>query len=199
MPKVPLPTEQKKQETLGRQPFQTEEMNRAYQAHWQRVFNQKMGSTEPFDVEEIEARHQGGFYERYIARSTSKQYQEFIEAFKEYHDPESSNYLNKENLTTKGDAYLQHKIDQGYTNLDDLKGTSLIRAKLVTATIEACKETTKEAVEQEWLEREAEPSVEREQFLTAEDVAEDDFGAYEPEEEADLGTALENDDIESSI
>ena len=145
---------------------------RAYQQRWQAIFNQKRGYNGEFDIKQIETQHQGGFFERYIRHSTSTQYSEYLQAFKDFHNPESPNYLNEDNLRTKGEAYLQRKRDQGYPNIDDLKGTSLIRAKFVMASLEACNATHKQDVESTLL-GDYSNFAERTTFLTAEDVAED--------------------------
>ena len=160
----------------GNNLIQVQAMNRSflqqYQNKWQQVFNQKRGYVGEFDLNQIEKQHQGGFFERNIKHSTSAEYKGFLQALKDYHDPKSPNFMNSVNLIDKGSAYLQHKADQGYEKIEDMSGTSLIRARLVKAAIDACAEVDPQAVGQEWL-RDYEVHAQREPFLKEEDVSEE--------------------------
>ena len=112
----------------------TSEVKREYCKEFERRMAREVGQ-ERYNVLEIEDRNKGGIWERYIRHSTSREYKEFIAALKDYNNPESPNYLNKENLKGKANAYLVHKADQGYQSLDDMKGTSLSRSTLAMNVI----------------------------------------------------------------
>ena len=142
-----------------------------YQQAYQAKFNQKRGFIGEFSLAQIENRYKGNFMERYILHSTSTQYTEFLEAFKDYHNPESPNYLNKENLATKGNAYIQHKVDQGYS-IETLKGTSKDRVDFVMNAITTAYELDPDEVERSVYQDYA-SIPRREPFLSAEAVLED--------------------------
>ena len=93
-----------------------------------------------YNIDEIESRNKGGIWERYIKHSTSQQYKDFITALREYNDPSSPNYLNRTNLKGKASAYLDHKYDQGYHGLENMKGTSLSRSNLAMNVIQTINE-----------------------------------------------------------
>lgn len=112
----------------------TSEVKREYCKEFERRMAREVGQ-ERYNVLEIEDRNKGGIWERYIRHSTSREYKEFIAALKDYNNPESPNYLNKDNLKGKANAYLVHKADQGYESLDDMKGTSLSRSTLAMNVI----------------------------------------------------------------
>ena len=161
-------------------------VQREYLKGWQKSFNQASGTIGEFNIAEIEDRHKGGFIERYIRRNTSREYKEFLQAFKEYNDPKSKNYLNRDNLLTKGNGYLQHKVDQGYRSMDDMKGTSLGRTKFVIATITACQNAPLiQDVKDEWA-KEYEPPIKREAALSAKDVEDKPLESEQPANEKDL-------------
>ena len=115
--------------------------------------------------------------------STSKQYKRFLQAFKDYNDPNSPHYLDKENLKKKGDAYLNRKTKNGQIRVEDLKGTSKARTQFVLSSLESCKEVPDpEAVGKKWL-ADYNPEIKREAALKAEDVKVD-MELKEPEKEA---------------
>lgn len=76
---------------------------------------------------------------RNILHSTSPEWTAFIETFKQFNDPNHANYGRKDILREKAEAYQQHKRDQSYENLSDMKGTSLKRSTLCQAVIDTCK------------------------------------------------------------
>ena len=185
-------------ERKGNELFHVSSINRSFETEyleaWRKKFNIRMGRAgQEFDIAALEDQHKGGIMERYILFSTSKQYKEFLQAFKDYNDPKSPNYLNKEHLKTKGQAYLDRKKSQGYQKIEDMKGTSKDRALFVTAAIEACDETSEDSVAKEWLKAYA-PEIKREPFLHQKEV--EDLAPQNGNNEAqnDLENIVELDD-----
>ena len=113
----------------------TNEAKREYCSEFERRMALQIGQIN-YNVAEIENRNKGGIWERYIRRSTSREYKEFIAALKDYNNPESPNYLDKGHLRGKTIDYLVHKANQGYRGLGDMKGTSLSRTTLAMNVIQ---------------------------------------------------------------
>ena len=113
----------------------TNEVKGEYCREFEKRMALKIGQIH-YNVAEIEDRNKGGIWERYIRHSTSREYKEFIAALKDYNNPDSPNYLNKEHLKGKANGYLIHKADQGYRGIDDMKGTSLSRTQLAMDVIQ---------------------------------------------------------------
>ena len=175
-------------------------MNKSFQAKYQEAFqakfNQKRGYNGPFDLNQIEKRYQGNFVERNILRSTSPEYKQFLEAFKQYNDPESPNYLNKENLTVKGNAYIQHKVDQGYS-IETLKGTSKDRVDFVMNAITTANELDSKDIEDKLFE-EFTSIPRREPFLSEEAVSEENV-VEQAQDAMSLENSMEVDDLNVTI
>ncbi|MBP5216990.1 MAG: hypothetical protein J6038_04060, partial [Bacilli bacterium] len=87
-------------ERTGKSLLGVQAMNKSlenrYLKAWQESFNKKQGTVGEFDVNQIERQHRGGILERYVFFSTSRQYKRFLQAFKDYNDPNSPHYLDKE-------------------------------------------------------------------------------------------------------
>lgn len=122
-----------------RQPEEIEEIMKINNAHekaylsiWQKNFSNNY-DRDPFNFEEIKNANRGGFFERTF-KTTSPEYRLFIQTFKEFNDPESSNYLNKDLLKKTAEDYFDYKIEQGisFSKLDD---TSKGRLRLVSTVI----------------------------------------------------------------
>lgn len=121
--------------------FQIRSINKVFQNKYVRSFQDRISSKLNqlvFDINQIEDEHKGGWMERNILHSTSPEWSAFIETFKQFNDPSHVNYGRKDILKEKAEAYRQHKRDQGYENLTDMKGTSLKRSTLCQAVIDTC-------------------------------------------------------------
>jgi len=121
--------------------FQIRSINKVFQNKYVRSFQDRISSKLNqlvFDINQIEDEHKGGWMERNILHSTSPEWTAFIETFKQFNDPSHVNYGRKDILKEKAEAYRQHKRDQGYENLTDMKGTALKRSTLCQAVIDTC-------------------------------------------------------------
>lgn len=93
--------------------FITNNFKNIYAANWRKSFNQKMGvDSDKLDIKTLDNNLKGGFFNR-MFRRPSKEYTAMMEAFKDYHNPESPNYMNKEALDSKTQAYVDHKNSTG--------------------------------------------------------------------------------------
>lgn len=91
----------------------TNNFKNSYMNNWRASFNKKMGiNGNKIDVKGIEEKNKGSFLNR-LFRRESKEYKEMMNAFKEYNDPKSKNYMNKDNLDVKTQAYVNHKTAKG--------------------------------------------------------------------------------------
>ena len=109
--------------------------------------------------------------EKELVFTAMLQYKAFIQAFKEFNDPESSNYLNKDLLNQTAEDYFDHKTERGisFSKLDD---TSKSRLKLVSSVIKTINDMEdKDTVEKEIKNnlKELIPVV-RKQFLNENDI-----------------------------
>ena len=123
--------------------FQIKCVNKVFQDQYAQKFQSRIATKLNqmiFNVNQLEEEHKGGWFERNILHSTSVEWTEFIEAFKQFNDPEHPNYLRKDVLRPKAQAYLDHKHDQGYETLADMKGTSLKRGTFCQSVIDVCDE-----------------------------------------------------------
>jgi len=123
--------------------FQLRSINRVFQDRYAEQFQSRISNklnNMIFDANQIEEDHKGGWFERNLLRSTSREWTEFIQAFKDFNNPEHPNYMRKDVLKPKAEAYREHKHRQGYASLADMKGTSLKRSTLVEAVIDTCDE-----------------------------------------------------------
>ena len=94
---------------------------------------------------DILKRNKGGFFERFF-RTTSNEYKNFKNAFKEYNDKNSPNFGNKEALKSAAMAYIRHKVpslkenEEPDSNIyDNLEGTSLNRTMLCLSVLDQIK------------------------------------------------------------
>lgn len=123
--------------------FQIKCINSAFQAKYAAKFQSRIAAKlneRIFDANQIEEDRKGGWFERNLLRSTSPEWKEFIQAFKEFNDPNHANYMRKDILRPKAQAYMDHKHAQGYDSLSDMKGTSLKRGTLCQSVIDTCDE-----------------------------------------------------------
>ena len=84
-------------------------------------------------MENIENDMKGGFWAR-IFRKPSTQFKEYMTALKEYNDPASKNYLNKDNLKTKGEAYMTH-VNRSGKPIERMDALRQKRANMVKDTL----------------------------------------------------------------
>ena len=107
----------------------SKDFEREYLAIWQKKYAE-LSDTKTFNFEEIKEQNKGNIFER-MFRRTSNEYKEFIKQFEDYNNPNSKDYLNREKLREKADAYEQHKLRQG-KSYDQMDATSKGRIDLVT-------------------------------------------------------------------
>ena len=117
----------------------TNNFKNAYMNNWGTAFNKKMGvNGNKIDVKGIEEKNKGSFLHR-LFRRESKEYKEMMNAFKEYNDPKSKNYLNKDNLDVKTQAYVDHKTAKG----KELTGGDKLRMDFAKNILDTSKESDK--------------------------------------------------------
>ena len=105
----------------------SKEYEREYLSLWQKKYENVSG--EGFNFARIKENNKGNIFERTFRR-TSREYKEFIKQFENFNNPESKDYLNRDKLREKADAYEQHKIAQGRT-YEQMDTTSKGRMDLV--------------------------------------------------------------------
>lgn len=123
--------------------FQIRSINRAFQDRYAEKFQSRVAdklNQRIFDIGRLENESKGNWVERKVLKSTSPEWAEFIEAFKDFNDPQSPNYLRQDILKPKAEAYREHQRQQGYGSLEDMKGTPLKRGTLTQAVIDVCDE-----------------------------------------------------------
>ena len=149
-----------------RQPEEIDEMLRINNAReieylkiWQKNFSNNY-EKQPFNLEAIKEANKGGFFER-LFKKTSPQYTAFIQTFKEYNDPKSPNYLNKDLLRDRAEDYFNYKTEKGvsFSRLDE---TSRGRLQLVSAVIKTINEMERD---NEKVERQIDKNLEEEQVI----------------------------------
>lgn len=127
--------------------FEIRSINRAFQDKYAAKFQSRIATRlnqRIFDAGQLEEDRKGNWFERKLLKSTSPEWTQFIEAFKNYNDPNHADYLRKDVLRPKAQAYMDHKRDQGYGSLEDMKGTSLKRGTLCQSVIDVCDELDRE-------------------------------------------------------
>ena len=129
---------------------------------WQKNFSNNY-EKQPFNLEAIKEANKGGFFER-MFRRTSTQYKAFIQALKDYNDPKSENYLNKDLLRERAEDYFNYKTENGvsFSRLDE---TSRGRLQLVSAVIKTINEMERD---NEKVERQIDKNLEEEQVVVRE-------------------------------
>lgn len=105
---------------------------REYANKWQAKYREV--ANRPLDIQAMERRNKGGFFER-LFKTTSRQYKDFLKALKNFNDPQSKDYLNREKLRTASEAYKTHKLPNGRT-IDQLDSTGKGRMTDVNNVIE---------------------------------------------------------------
>ena len=178
--------------------FQIRCMNKSfvkqYTKWWGKEFQEIRGEQGNFNIEQIEKRHKGGFFENYIWHSTSKEYKEMIQAMKDFHNPESEHFGDRTHLKGKAKGYIDRKmLKQGYATVDQMKGTSKARTQLALDIIEACDEEVDfDNIENEWYKENEVKEVEKEQALNAKDVEDKPLVEDKPVKEKENEIQKEN-------
>ena len=111
------------------------EVSKAFQDKYRAEFQTRLGNRrqQEFNMENIENDMKGGFWAR-IFRKPSTQFKEYMTALKEYNDPASKNYLNKDNLKTKGEAYMAH-VNRSGKPIERMDALRQKRANMVQDTL----------------------------------------------------------------
>ena len=121
--------------------FQIRSVTTVFQEKYAERFQSRVASRlnqAIFDANQIEKDHQGGWLERNIFFSTSPEWTAFMDAFKNFNDPKHPDYLRKDILKPKAQAYRDHQTAKGYRSLAEMKGTSLKRGTLAQTVIDVC-------------------------------------------------------------
>ena len=117
----------------------TNNFKNAYMNNWKKSFNQKCGiQGNKIDVKNIEEKNKGSFLNR-LFRRESKEYKGMMDAFKDYNNPKSKNYMNKDYLNEKTQAYVDHKNAKG----KELTGGDKIRMDFAKNILDTNKESDK--------------------------------------------------------
>ena len=111
------------------------EISKAFQDKYRAEFQSRLGNKrqQEFNMENIETEMKGGFFAR-IFRKPSNEFKEYMAALKEYNDPASKNYLNKDNLKTKGEAYMTH-VNRSGKPIERMDALRQKRANMVRDTL----------------------------------------------------------------
>lgn len=180
--------------------------NREYLKIWQKNFS-KNYDNKSFNLDGLIDKNKGNFVERWLGK-TSPEYTAFVEALRDFNDPKSPNYLNKELLKQRGNAYIDHKAEQG-KSLDRMDATGRERVIFVSAVIQTIDqmEYNKEGVTAQ-INNILKPSnVVRELYLDPKLVEDNTIENYmdqnlEPQAYTsihDQGNKIDNSDMEISI
>ena len=111
------------------------EISKAFQDKYRAEFQSRLGvkRQQEFNMENIETEMKGGFFAR-IFRKPSSEFKAYMAALKEYNDPTSKNYLNKNNLKTKADAYMTH-VNRSGKPIERMDALRQKRANMVKDTL----------------------------------------------------------------
>jgi hypothetical protein len=111
------------------------EVSKAFQDKYRAEFQARLGNRrqQEFNMENIETEMKGGFFAR-IFRKPSNEFKEYMAALKEYNDPASKNYLNRDNLKTKGEAYMTH-VNRSGKPIERMDALRQKRANMVKDTL----------------------------------------------------------------
>ena len=95
-------------------------------------------------MENIETEMKGGFFAR-IFRKPSNEFKDYMAALKEYNDPTNKNYLNKNNLKTKAEAYMTH-VNRSGKPIERMDALRQKRANMVLDTLHVIDKMEKDDV-----------------------------------------------------
>jgi hypothetical protein len=113
-------------------------INKTYEREYLKVWQDKFSRAfdgRPFNYDQIKDHHKGNIFER-IGFRTSREYNTFIDALKDFNDPNSPHYLNKERLRNAANGYIDHKAEQGIS-LNRMDKTGRDRILLASSVIKA--------------------------------------------------------------
>ena len=111
-------------------------INKAFDNEFSNIWKKKFSNNydkRPFDYERIRNANKGNYFER-LFRKTSPEYRAFINALRDYNNPNSNNYLNKDLLKDTAQAYFDYKTEQG-VSFSKMDNTARDRLKLVSAVL----------------------------------------------------------------
>ena len=111
------------------------EISKAFQDKYRQEFQNRLGEKrhQEFNMENIDTEMKGGFFAR-IFRKPSSEFKAYMTALKDYNDPTSKNYLNKNNLKTKADAYMTH-VNRSGKPIERMDALRQKRANMVKDTL----------------------------------------------------------------
>ena len=111
------------------------EISKAFQDKYRQEFQTRLGDKrhQEFNMENIDTEMKGGFFAR-IFRKPSNEFKDYMAALKDYNDPTSKNYLNKNNLKTKADAYMTH-VNRSGKPIEKMDALRQKRANMVKDTL----------------------------------------------------------------
>ena len=111
------------------------EVSKAFQDKYKAEFQTRMTDKrhEQFNIDNIETDMKGGFFAR-IFRKPSNEFKAYMSALRDYNDPKSKNYLNKDNLKTKAEAYMTH-VNRSGKPIERMDALRQKRANMVKDTL----------------------------------------------------------------
>ena len=119
--------------------FITTDFKNRYLGNWQKRFNEKMGiNSNKLDIKSIEEKNKGNWLHRTFRRP-SKEYAEMMNAFKDYHNPNSKDYMNDQKLNEKTQAYVDHKNASG----KEISGADKVRMDFAKSILDTNKDKDK--------------------------------------------------------
>lgn len=122
------------------------EISKAFQDKYRQEFQNRLGDKrhQEFNMENIDTEMKGGFFAR-IFRKPSSEFKAYMTALKEYNDPTNKNYLNKNNLKTKADAYMTH-VNRSGKPIEKMDALRQKRANMVLDTLHVIDKMEKDDV-----------------------------------------------------
>ena len=153
--------------------FNLRRINSAYDKEYMKIWRKNFSKNydnKPFNYEEIKNSNRGGLFER-LFKTSSREYLIFIDTFRDFNNPNSSNFMNKELLKQTAQAYFNYKIEQGisFSKMDSTGRNRLLLAASVIKTIDDMDENIEE-VNDEIDDILCDNIIIREQFLKREEV-----------------------------
>jgi hypothetical protein len=111
------------------------EVSKAFQNRYSLEFQKRMSEKlgKPYNIFNVEKEMAGGLIAR-VFRKPSPEFQNYMQALKDYTNPAKEGYLNKDNLREAGEQYLHH-VNQSGKNLEDMDELRQIRTNLVLNTM----------------------------------------------------------------
>lgn len=122
------------------------EISKAFQDKYRAEFQNRLGNKrhQEFNMENIDTEMKGGFFAR-IFRKPSNEFKDYMAALKAYNDPTNKNYLNKNNLKTKAEAYMTH-VNRSGKPIERMDALRQKRANMVLDTLHVIDKMEKDDV-----------------------------------------------------